>query len=201
MAHDAITLLRRHDPASALRPLAEAEAGVMREAILRSPAAETPRTRRRWPLAAAAAAAVLLVGGATVYSSISGDDDAPTVRREYAAVRRTIDLPAGARWRPLVLPANAVFGRGYALQFAIGQAQCAWYGHWIAAAGSDDGAGVARSYAEARSLRSRMPLHRPGQLEDAGGYSRGALAATDREIAAARRGDFGLLRRFLRANC
>jgi hypothetical protein len=46
-----------------------------------------------------------------------------------------------------------------------------------------------------------MPLHRAGQLEDAGGYTRGSLAATDREIAAAHRGDFGALRRFLRANC
>ena len=201
MAHDAITLLRRHDPASALRPLPEAEAGAMREAILRSPAAAPRRARPRWPLAAAAAAAVLLVGGATVYSSISGDDDAPTVRREYAAVRRTIALPAGVRWRPLDLPANAVFGQGYALQFAIGQAQCAWYDHWIAAARSGDSAGVARSYAEARSLRSRMPLHRAGQPEDAGGYTRGSLAATDREIAVAHRGDFGLLHRFLRANC
>jgi hypothetical protein len=200
MGHDAIALLRRHDPAGALRPLPEAEASAMRDAILRSPLAG-PRGRRRWPLAAAAAAAVLLVGGATVYSSISGDDDAPTVRHEYAAVKRTIDLPAGASWRPLDLPPNSVFGQGYALQFAIGQAQCAWYGHWIAAARVGDEAGVARSYAEARSLRRTMPLHRAGQLEDAGGYTRGSLAATDREIAAAHRGDFGLLREFLRANC
>jgi hypothetical protein len=200
MAHDAIALLRRHDPADALRPLAEAEASAMRDAILRSPLAG-PRGRRRWPLAAAAAAAVLLAGGATVYSSISGDDDAPTVRHEYAVVKRTIDLPAGASWRPLDLPANSVFGQGYALQFAIGQAQCAWYGHWIAAARAGDEAGVARSYAEARSLRRKMPLHRPGQLEDAGGYIRGSLTAADREVAAAHRGDFGLLRAFLRANC
>ena len=39
------------------------------------------------------------------------------------------------------------------------------------------------------------------ELEDAGGYTRGSLAATDREIAAAHRGDFALLREFLRANC
>jgi hypothetical protein len=35
------------------------------------------------------------VGGANVYSSISSDDSAPTVRRQYAAVKRTIDLPRG----------------------------------------------------------------------------------------------------------
>ena len=201
MAHHSIALLHRHDPAAALRPLPEADASAMREAILRSPAAEPRRARRRWPLAAAAAAAVLLVGGATVYSSIPGDDDAPAVRREYAAVKRTIDLPAGVRWRPLDLPADAVFGQGYALQYAIGQAQCAWYGHWVAAAQAGHDAAVARSYAEAVQLRRMMPLHRAGRLEDAGGYIRGSLAATDREIAAAHRGDFGLVRRFLRANC
>jgi hypothetical protein len=201
MSDHAISLLRRHDPAAALRPLPETEASAMRQAILGSPAAERRVRRPRWRLAAAAAAAVLLVGGATVYSSIPGDDDAPTVRREYAAVKRTIDLPPGARWRPLDLPANAVFGQGYALQFAIGQAQCAWYGHWIASARAGDADGVTRSYAEARSLRRRMPLHRAGQMEDAGGYTRGTLAATDRAIAAAHRGDFGPLREFLKANC
>jgi hypothetical protein len=123
------------------------------------------------------------------------------VRREYAAVKRTIDLPPGAHWRPLALPANALFGQSFALEFALGQAQCAWYGHWIAAARSGDDAGVARSYAEAVRLRRMMPLHRAGQMEDAGGYTRGSLVATDREIAAARRGDFALLRRYLRANC
>ena len=202
MAHDVITLLRRHDPAAALRPLPEAEAGAMRAAILCSPAAvHGRRLRRRWPVAAVAAAAVALVGGATVYSSIAGDDTAPTVRREYAEVKRTIDLPPGAHWRPLSLPANAVFGKRYALTFAIGQAQCAWYGHWIAAARSGDDAGLARSYAEAVRLRRMMPLHRAGQLEDAGGYTRGTLRETDREIAAAHGGEFAPLRQFLRANC
>jgi hypothetical protein len=201
MTHDAIALLRRHDPAAALRPLPEERAATMRDAVLRSPAPARRSARRRRPVAVAVAATALLASGATVYSSIAGDDDAPTVRREYAAVKRTIDLPAGVRWRPLDLPANAVFGQRYALEFAIGQAQCAWYGHWIAAARAGDDAGVARSYAEALSLRRRMPLHRAGQPEDAGGYTRGSLAATDREIAAAHRGDFGLLRQFLRANC
>ncbi|HSD01162.1 MAG TPA: hypothetical protein VLB81_02250 [Gaiellales bacterium] len=201
MSDHAISLLRRHDPAAALRPLPEAEASAMREAILRSPTAE-PRVRRpRWRLVLTTAAAVLLVGGATVYSSIPGDDDAPTVRREYAAVKRTIDLPSGVRWRPLDLPANAVFGRGYALQFAIAQAQCAWYGHWIASARAGDADGVARSYAEARGLRRRMPLHRAGQMEDAGGSTRGTLVATDRAVTAAHGGDFGPLRAFLKANC
>jgi len=202
MAHDVITLLRRHDPATALRPLPEAEAGAMRDAILRSPArAPARRSRRRWPLAAVAAAAVALVGGATVYSSITGDDTAPTVRHEYAAVKRTIDLPPGAHWQPLALPRNAMFGQRYALEFALGQAQCAWYGHWIAAARAGDDAGVARSYAEVVRLRRMMPLHRAGQLEDAGGYTRGTLRETDRRIAAAHGGDFAPLRQFLRANC
>lgn len=201
MTNDTIALLRRHDPAAALRPLPESEARAMRDAILHAPVPVRRRIRRRPAVAAAVAAAALLVGAAAVYSSIPGDDDATTVRHEYAAVKRTIDLPRGVRWRPLDLPRNAVFGQGYALQFAIGQAQCAWYGHWVAAAGAGDDAGVARSYAEALQLRRRMPLHRPGQLEDAGGYTRGALAATDREIAAAHRGEFALLRQFLRANC
>jgi hypothetical protein len=201
MTNDTIALLRRHDPAAALRPLPESEARAMRDAILHAPAPVRRRIRRRPVVAAAAAAAALLAGGAVVYSSIPGDDDAATVRREYAAVRRTIDLPAGVRWRPLDLPANAVFGQGYALQFAIGQAQCAWYGHWIAAARAGDDAAVSRTYSEALALRRRMPIHRAGQLEDAGGYTRSSLAATDRDIAAAHDGDFGLLRRFLRANC
>ena len=201
MTNDAIALLRRHDPAAALRPLPEPEARAMREAIVRAPVPVHRRSRRRPMVAAAVAAAALLAGGATVYSSIPGDDDAPTVRQEYSAVKRTIDLPKGVHWRPIDLPRNSVFGQGYALEFAIGQAQCAWYGHWIAAAESGDGAAVAHSYAEARRLRRRMPLHRAGQPEDAGGYTRGALAATDREIAAAHGGDFSLLRRFLRANC
>ena len=200
MAHDLIPTLRRHDPAAALRPLPEAEAGAMRAAILRSPAPAGNR-RRRWPIAAAIAAAALLAGGATVYSSISTDDSAPTVRRQYTAVKRTIDLPAGSHWQPIDVPANSLYGKHYALEFALGQAQCAWYGHWVGAAQAGDDAAVARSYAEALRLRRMMPLHRPGELEDAGGYTRGALAATDREIAAAHRGDFGLLREFLRANC
>ena len=189
MTNDTIALLRRHDPAAALRPLPESEARAMRDAILHAPVPVRRRIRRRPAVAAAVAAAALLVGAAAVYSSIPGDD-ATTVRHEYAAVKRTIDLPR-----------NAVFGQGYALQFAIGQAQCAWYGHWVAAAGAGDDAGVARSYAEALQLRRRMPLHRPGQVEDSGGYTRGTLAATDREIAAAHRGAFAPLRRFLRANC
>ena len=201
MTNDTIALLRRHDPAAALRPLPESDARAMRDAILHAPVPVRRRIRRRPAVAAAVAGAALLVGAAAVYSSIPGDDDATTVRHEYAAVKRTIDLPRGVRWRPLDLPQNAVFGQGYALQFAIGQAQCAWYGHWVAAAGAGDDAGVARSYAEALQLRRRMPLHRPGQLEDAGGYTRGALAATDREIAAAHRGAFAPLRQFLRANC
>jgi len=201
MTNDTIALLRRHDPAAALRPLPESEARAMRDAILHAPVPVRRRIRLRPAVAAAVAAAALLVGAAAVYSSIPGDDDAATVRHEYVAVKRTIDLPRGVRWRPIDLPQNAVFGQGYALQFAIGQAQCAWYGHWIAAAGAGDDAGVARSYAEALQLRRRMPLHRPGQLEDAGGYTRGTLAATDREIAAAHRGAFAPLRRFLRANC
>jgi hypothetical protein len=201
MTPDTIDLLRRHDPARALRPLPDARASAMRAAILRDPAPARRPSRRRPAVAAAVAAAALLVGAAAVYSSIPGDDDATTVRHEYAAVKRTIDLPRGVRWRPLDLPQNAVFGQGYALQFAIGQAQCAWYGHWVAAARAGDDAGVARSYAEALQLRRRMPLHRVGQLEDAGGYTRGTLAATDREIAAAHRGEFAPLRQFLRANC
>ena len=103
MAHDLITTLRRHDPAAALRPLPEAEAGAMRAAILCSPATAGNR-RRRWPIAAAIAAAALLAGGATVYSSISTDDSAPTVRRQYTAVKRTIDLPAGSHWQPIDAP-------------------------------------------------------------------------------------------------
>jgi hypothetical protein len=204
MAHDVITRLRRHDPAAGLRPLPETDAGAMRDAILRSPATvpgRRLRRGRRWPLAAVAAAAVALVGGAAVYSSITSDDTASTVRREYAAVKRTIDLPPGAHWRPLSLPANSLFGKRYALTFAIGQAQCAWYGHWIAAAQRGDDAGVARSYAEAVQLRRMMPLHRAGQLEDAGGYTRGTLRETDRQIAAAHRGAFAPLTEFLRANC
>lgn len=202
MTHDVITLLRRHDPAAALRPLPEAEAGAMRDVILGSPtAAQGRRLRRRWPLAAVAAAAVALVGGATVYSSIAGDDAAPTVRRQYAAVKRTIDLPPGVHWRRLALPADSVFGRYYALEFALGQAQCAWYGHWISAARAGDDTGVARSYVEAVRLRRMMPLHRAGQLEDAGGYTRATLRETDRQIAAAHGGDLAPLRQFLQANC
>jgi len=201
MTPDTIDLLRRHDPARALRPLPDAQASAMRAAIQRDPAPARRRPRRGPAVAAAVAAAALLVGAAAVYSSIPGDDDAATVRHEYAAVKRTIDLPQGVRWRPIDLPPNSVFGQGYALEFAIGQAQCAWYGHWVAAAGAGDDAGVARSYAEALQLRRRMPLHRAGQVEDAGGYTRGSLAATDREIAAADRGDLGPLRQFLHANC
>jgi len=201
MTPDTIDLLRRHDPARALRSLPDARASAMRAAILRDPAPARRPSRRRPAVAAAVAAAALLVGAAAVYSSIPGDDNATTVRYEYAAVKPTIDLPRGVRWRPLDLPQNAVFGQGYALQFAIGQAQCAWYGHWVAAARAGDDAGVARSYAEALQLRRRMPLHRAGQLEDAGGYTRGTLAATDREIAAAHRGELAPLRHFLPANC
>ena len=69
------------------------------------------------------------------------------------------------------------------------------------AARSGDDAGVAQSYAQAVRLRRRMPLHRAGELEDAGGYTRGTLRETDRQIAAAHRGEFAPLSQFLRANC
>ena len=51
------------------------------------------------------------------------------------------------------------------------------------------------------TLRQMMPLHPDGASEDAGGYDQNSLRATDREIAAAHRGDFTLLRQDLRANC
>ncbi len=57
------------------------------------------------------------------------------------------------------------------------------------------------SYAEALTLRRMMPLHPAGASEDAGGYDQSSLRATDREIAAAHRGDFTLVRQYLRANC
>jgi len=182
MTNDTIALLRRHDPAAALRPLPESEARAMRDAILHAPVPVRRRIRRRPAVAAAVAAAALLVGAAAVYSSIPGDDDAATVRHEYAAVKRTIDLPRGVRWRPLDLPQNAVFGQGYALQFAIGQAQCAWYGHWIAAAGAGDDAGVGRSYADAPEIDGLVRLLPPEKVSKqlkVGEFTRARIVGTE----------------------
>lgn len=53
-----------------------------------------------------------------------------------------------------------------------------------------------------RVLRSAVPrTSSPGASEDAGGYDKSSLQATDREIAAAHHGDFTLIRQYLRANC
>ena len=56
-----------------------------------------------------------------------------------------------------------------------------------------------------RVLDATCPLvskvHAEARRYAARGYTRGTLAATDREIAAAHRGAFAPLRRFLRANC
>ena len=46
-----------------------------------------------------------------------------------------------------------------------------------------------------------MPRHFDGQPEDAGGYDRGSLIATDRLITTAHHGDFTSLGQYLRANC
>jgi hypothetical protein len=202
MPDDVITLIRRHDPAARLRPLPSAEAAAMRDRILRSAVPRPSSRRRRRPLLlAATVATAVLAGAATVYSSIPGDDHAPTVNRQFAAITNTIDLPPGAHWRPLHLPAGALYGQRFALIAAIGQAQCAWYAHWNAAAVSGNDAAVGRSYAEALTLRRMMPLHPTGASEDVGGYDRSSLQATDREIAAAHHGDFTLLREDMRANC
>lgn len=202
MTDDVITLLRRHDPAARLRPMPETAAQAMRDQIVHAPPVRTARRRRRRLTLLAVAAAVMTLGAATaVYSSISGDDSASTVQAQYAAVTRTIQLPPGAHWKALDLPPNSVFGREFALQAAVGQAQCAWYSTWIAAATSGDHALVTRSYAHARTLRAMMPLHPAGAPEDAGGYDRGTLQMVDREISTAHRGDFRLLRQDLRANC
>ncbi len=202
MPDDVTTLIRRHDPAAQLRPLPSADATAMRDRILRSAVPRTSSRRRRRPLLLAATVAVaVLAGAATVYSSIPGDDHAPTVNRQFAAITKTIDLPPGAHWKPLHLPADALYGQRFALIAAIGQAQCAWYAHWNSAAAAGNDAAAQRSYAEALTLRRMMPLHPAGASEDAGGYDQSSLRATDREIAAAHRGDFTLVRQYLRANC
>lgn len=202
MPDDVITLIRRHDPATHLRPLPSADATAMRGRILRSAVPRTSSRRRRRPLVLAAAVAVAaLAGAATVYSSIPGDDHAPSVNRQFAAITKTIDLPPGAHWRPLHLPADVLYGRRFALIAAIGQAQCAWYANWNSAAAAGNDGAVRHSYAEALTLRRMMPLHPAGASEDAGGYDKSSLRATDREIAAAHRGDFTLLEQYLRANC
>ncbi len=202
MSDELITLLQRHDPAAALRPLPGIEAAAMRDRIVGSAPDRTP-ARRRWrPLALAVAVGAMALAGATaVYSSTAGDDRAPTVNQQFAAVTRTIALPPGAHWKALGLPADALYGQHFALMAAIGQAQCAWYGHWDAAASAGNSAAVAQSYAAALKLRALMPVHPAGASEDAGGYDAGSLAAADREIAAAHRGDFTLLRQDLKANC
>jgi hypothetical protein len=201
MPDDLMNVIARHDPAASLRPLPEADARAMRDRILRS-APERNDPRRRWPaVLAVAVVAAALAGAATVYSSVPGDDRAPTVRQQFAAVTKTIDLPPGAHWKPLQLPAHALYGQRFALIAAIGQAQCAWYSHWTSAAAAGNHAAVARSYAAAVGLRELMPLHPAGGSEDAGGYDRSSLRATDREIAAAHHGDFTLLRQDMRANC
>jgi hypothetical protein len=205
MPDDLMNVIARHDPAASLRPLPEAAVRSMRDGILGSTLGSTPErkvSRRRWPVVVAAAVAVAgLAAAATVYSSIPGDDHAPTVRQQFAAVTKTIELPPGAHWRPLDLPADALYGQRFALIAAIGQAQCAWYSHWSSAAAAGNQAITAQSYAAALRLRRMMPLHPAGASEDAGGYDRSSLRATDREIAAAHRGDFSLLKHDLRANC
>ena len=52
-----------------------------------------------------------------------------------------------------------------------------------------------------RELRAVMPVHRPGDSEDAGGFDASSLDAWDALVAGAAAGDPTLPRQYLRANC
>jgi hypothetical protein len=200
MSADALTLLRDADPARDLEPLGEVEAERLRLAILASARRAPSRRRPRLALIAALAAVALLAAGFTAYKVAFEGSTAAQVRDSFAEQRQRVPLPPGATWADLDLEEQGVYAGSsdrWGLMLALGQAECAWFGYWV------DGGAAQRAEAidGMHRLRTLMPLHPEGALEDVGGYSQQSLDLYDGWVAAAARGDGTELRQFLRANC
>ena len=120
-------------------------------------------------------------GQTRTYAQIAGQIGRPTTVRAVGAAN-------GQNPIAIVVPCHRVIGStGKLTGFAGGLDAKAWL---LAL----EGAPVIDS------LRLRQA--RAGQApEDRTGYTRGTLAATDHDIAAAHRGNFGPLGQFLKANC
>jgi hypothetical protein len=203
MPADLLDVLRASDPAAAL-PRDEAARERLRRAVLSTPVPGDgvhPSRRRRLVVVACALALAGLVaaaGWAAVASMLTGPDPA---RSEFRDAQELVTLPAGARWVEPQLPADALYGRYAGLIAALGQATCAWFREWDAADRAGDRGREAAAARSVDRIRGLMPLHRPGDPEEAGGYDAASLAFFDRIVAAARAGRTSGLRGYVRANC
>lgn len=208
MPADLRTRLAAADPARELAPIAPAESDRLRRSIA---GATTPRsavrTRSRTPnllLAAALIAVSVLAAGFTVYRAAFESGSADDVRSSFATVRDTVPLPPGATWHGLNLDPDAVYAGNTdrtGLMMALDQAQCAWVGYWDDADRSGDAGAATEGVRGMRELRGLMPVHHPGDSEDAGGFDASSLDAWDALVASAAAGDSTLARQYLRANC
>jgi hypothetical protein len=202
MPADLLDVLRASDPAAAL-PRHEAARERLRRAVLSTPVPGdgVRHSRRRLVVVACALALAGLVaaaGWAAVASMLTGPDPA---RSEFRDAQELVTLPAGAHWVEPELPADALYGRSMGLIAALGQATCAWFREWDAADRAGDRGREAAAVRSVDRIRGLMPLHRPGDPEEAGGYDAASLAFFDRIVAAARAGRTSGLRGYVRANC
>jgi hypothetical protein len=201
---DLLARLEAADPARGRRhPEDERERLLAR--IVEEPAASAParRTRRIIPrrtllLAAILALAVSGVGLATFDLGQTPDE----VERDYADVIREVPLPPGYRWPGAVLEPDAVYaGRRAAIMQATSQATCAWWDHWLRAAGRGDErtmAGALRGQARVFAMTPRAPKNGP---EDVGGLDESSVAYHRELVAGARAERTGPVEGFVDINC
>jgi hypothetical protein len=140
-------------------------------------------------------ALALAAGGWALQSAVFSTSE--TVRDDFADVTTAIPLPPGAAWQGPSLDEDALYGQRAALMLALGQASCAWLEYWS----DGDSAQRAEALTGLRQVRALMPLHRPGEPEEAGGYDAGSLRFFDRMIAEAGRGETATVEQYLAANC
>jgi hypothetical protein len=203
MRADVLDLLRDADPAAAMPAEDEAAREALRAAAISSPAMswERPRGgrhRRLILVAAVLVGALLAFGGWTLYAGlVTGPESALD---EFHVAQSQIDVPAGAHWREPSFP-DALYGRYAGLNAALSQATCGWFEEWDAAASTGADGRVAAAESAVASLRARMPVHREGEPEEAGGSDPASLAAFDRIVQDAKAGDRRGVEQYVRANC
>jgi hypothetical protein len=202
MSADLLDVLRASDPAAGLPRDASARER-LRRTVLSTPVPEDgvrPSRRRLVVVACALALAGLVAaaGWTAVAGRLTGPEPA---RSEFRDAQELLTLPAGAHWVEPQLPADALYGRYAGLIAALGQATCAWFREWDAADRAGDRGREAAAERSVDRIRGLMPVHRPGDPEEAGGYDAASLAFFDRIVAAARAGRTSGLRGYVRANC
>jgi hypothetical protein len=201
-ADRAFARLRAHDPAGSLPDLDRESRERLRSRIVASPVGLPARRRFQRPaVALAAVVAMLAVTGVgwAVYRTLVGTS--AEVESELAVWRQRLPLPPGATWQRPDLDRSALYGDRAGAMIAAGQATCAWFGYWLRADEQGDPARLRVADAGIARVRAALPVHAPGDPEEAGGYTPGALAAYDSIVADQRRREPAATRQYLRANC